>query len=587
MCGIVGYIGDKEAFPIIRDALSRIEYRGYDSFGFATFGDSLHFEKRVGAVTSSDIANMSGTVGVGHTRWATHGGVEERNAHPHVSSSGRFVIVHNGIIENFLQLKGSLQKKGTKFKSDTDTEVIVQLMDDAIKGSPDFFDAAKVVIDSLHGSFAFALFDDKSPNKVVLTCVEAPMRIGIKGDEVFFASDPVAFLPYSREVISLSDGDVAFIDRNNITIRNRSDWSKEMSRAAVRIDWDRADVSKDGFVHFMLKEIYEQKNTLELAPDDYLLEKAGYLIRQAKSVWITGCGTAFHAGLVGARMLLGSGIDARACLASGFDQYFSLLDDEDVIIAVSQSGETADLLSVIRSAKRLHPGIDVISVTNAVGSTLTSESSVTLYTNCGVEVAVASTKAYTAQIGVFHLLDGAVKDEKSGLKKRKDELLHLRKLIDSALSSRIKAQYLAKALKSRESIYLIGHRSAAVSCFEGALKIKEISYIHAEGMPAAELKHGTLALIEDGVPCIVVIDDVKDLERTVSSAMEIKARGGFIIGISEKDHPVFDEWIAIPASPCPEMVSVIPLQLLAYELAVARGNDPDKPRNLAKSVTVH
>ncbi|MBI4738383.1 glutamine--fructose-6-phosphate transaminase (isomerizing) [Candidatus Woesearchaeota archaeon] len=594
MCGIVGYIGHRDAFPIIADALSRIEYRGYDSFGFATIDEGmLHIQKKVGAITECKIDFMPGHVGVGHTRWATHGGVEERNAHPHVSRSGRFCMVHNGIIENYLALQNELKQRGIELVSDTDTEVIVQLIDSEARDGTPFFEAAKNVIARLSGSFAFAVIDTQNPGAAVLASVEAPLRIGLLdrhdgGQDIFFASDPVAFLPYTKKAIFLQDGDVAFIEAPSIIVRNRQDWSAVMRRNPEEITWNRAEVSKEGFEHFMLKEIYEQKDLLKFPPPDEQVIATADAMRAAKNVWLLGCGTAYHAALAGSRMLLPKGINARACLASDFYQFHELLTDNDVLIAVSQSGETADLLSEVRFAKKQCPGLLTIAVTNAIGSTLVHESGLVLYTHCGVEVGVASTKAYTAQIGIFSLICGAIVSRARGVSEAKERISTDARAIEQFLGNvRNPLQRIAQKIKESSSIYVIGHGSAATTCLEGALKIKELSYIHAEGMNAAELKHGTLALIEKGVPCIVVVNSEDDLIRTVSSAMEIKARGGMIIGISGVFHPVFDDWIQTPASFYPEITMVVPLQLLAYELAVARGKNPDKPRNLAKSVTVH
>lgn len=594
MCGIVGYIGLREAFPILLDSLSRIEYRGYDSFGFATIDKGkLRLQKNVGAISETTINSMPGNIGVGHTRWATHGGVQEQNAHPHVSASERFVIVHNGIIENYLALREELNKEGVLFKSDTDTEIIVQLIDTEVRKGHPFFEATQHVIDRLTGSFAFALLDVQQPGRAVLASVEAPLRIGLLdradgGQDILFASDSVAFLPYTRKAISLLDGDVVFIDDNSLSIKNRSDWSAPAPRTPSTIDWNRAAVSKEGFDHFMLKEIYEQKGLLKVAPTDEQLVAAADAMRSAKNVWLLGCGTAYHAALAGSRMLLSTGINARACLASEFDQFHQIINDNDVLVAVSQSGETADLLSEVRFAKKQCPGLLAVAVTNAVGSTLVSESGLVLYTNCGVEVGVASTKAYTAQIGMFALVCASITGRNKGIAEAKSRISSDTSAMGRIITStRTSLQQLAQKLKNSTSLYVIGHGSAGVTCLEGALKIKEVSYIHAEGMSAAELKHGTLALIEPGVPCIVVINSEEDLARTVSSAMEIKARGGVIIGLSEVSHPVFDEWIQTQKSCYPEITVVVPLQLLAYELAVARGKNPDKPRNLAKSVTVH
>lgn len=607
MCGIVGYIGQKDAKEIIVEGLEKLEYRGYDSAGIALVrGDKLDYSKREGRLSnlkeSLSQKPISGSLGIGHTRWATHGVPSDANSHPHINGDENFAVVHNGIIENYLDLKKELIARGYTFKSETDTEVISHLIDFYYTG--DFLAAVNKAVSRLTGAYSLGIVSSLHPDEFIAVRFESPLILGVGEGEFFVASDIPAILNRTRKVIYLENNDVARLTRDSYTIYNAD---KIVEREIQNIDWDVEAASKEGYAHFMLKEIHQQpsaiKETLLRRLDhkgDLFLENINISrdeIAEINRIYIVACGTAYHAGLVGKYLLeqfLRVGVVAD--IASEFRYNDNFIDEHTLVIIVSQSGETADTLAALREAKT--KGARILSITNVVGSSVARESHDIFYTWAGPEIAVASTKAYTTQLVAFYILSLYLGKLKGSLEKDLyDEILiELRGLsekVQKAIeSSEQIARQIAEKIKDKHSLFYIGRGLDYYTAMEAALKLKEISYIHAEAFAAGELKHGTIALIEEGTPVIAVVTQQSLYDKTVSNIKSLKARGAYVVGITREknldlesicDKVAFLEETFNIFMP---LLSVILPQQIAYYTALAKGNDVDKPRNLAKSVTV-
>ncbi len=582
MCGIFAYWGNGNAFDIVMKGVSKLDYRGYDSWGIAYFDDNngLGCIKDVGMVSSFSGESVQSSAAMGHTRWATHGSVTKDNAHPHFSNDLGIGVVHNGIIENFSELKDFLSSKGYFFRSETDTEVVPNLIDYFMK-SMDFEEAVRKAVSMLEGSFALVVMR-KGIDELVAVRKMSPLVIGIGNNVAFASSDITAFLEHTRDAVFLDDNEMAFIGRK-VRVINFIEGS-EVNKRPERLSVDFCEAKKEGFEHFLLKEICEQDSAIlrALNQPENCFEGASKLIRDAYGVFFVACGTSYHACLSASYLFSKIfKMHVNVVLASEFSLYRDFLTDRTLIVAVSQSGETADLLDAVRCAKGKKA--KVFSVVNVPGSSLVKASDSCIMMNAGHEVSVLSTKSYTSQAVILSLLAYTC----AGMKNRafrlaEEAAAYAKKAV--ALNSRIEG--LAERLKDSRSVFLIGRGTAFPIALEGALKIKEVSYIHAEGLAGGELKHGTLALIEEGVPVIVVAND-ETRKDIINNALEIKSRGGYIIGIDSKENKVYDFFIEVPEIEAMDAVTrIIPLQMLAYFLAVKRGCNPDRPRNLAKSVTV-
>ena len=580
MCGIIGYIGNRYANEIILNGLKRLEYRGYDSVGIGIVNDkNLIIKKDVGKIDEVhkklNFLEPKGKIAVGHNRWATCGKVSKENAHPHTDCNEKIAIVHNGIIENHLELKEMLIEKGHKFKSETDSEVVAHLIEEFNK-EHDFESACKKAFSMLKGSFAIlAIKSDEE--KIIGIRKDSPLVIGINEGECFASSDIYALLPFTKNFVFLRNFDFVVLEKGKFKVENLIEGKTE--RPIERIEVEIEKVDKKDFHHYMIKEILEQAEVFERAinQDERNIEKFVNEIKNSKKIFLIGAGTSYHACLAASYLFAKAGILTKAIVASEFKNYLNLIDKDTLIIAVSQSGETADVLDAVRKAKEKNAKI--YSITNVYGSSLTRESDFYVLMNAGFEIGVAATKTYIAQLAIFLLLYSKLINREINKEEIKAKIYDL-----LSRSRREHIEKVAEILKNKEHIFLIGKGIDYVTALEAALKIKEISYVHAEAFAGGELKHGSLALIEDETPCIVFVDEEKEI---ISNAEEVKARGGFIIGISPENHKVFDVWIKIPEDKEASLIyKIIPMQILAYRLAILRGFDPDKPRNLAKCVTV-
>jgi glucosamine--fructose-6-phosphate aminotransferase (isomerizing) len=577
MCGIVGYVGHRNCGPILLDAIKKLEYRGYDSVGMAVIGDGLQVKKDSGKIddvqSKVHFHKMKGRVGIAHTRWSTHGVPNHRNSHPHLDCSGKIAVVHNGIIENFAELREELKSKGHVLISDTDTEVIAHLVEDALKQTQSLEQAVEIALSRLEGSYAVAVIYQKEPGKLVAARRLSPLVVGVNGSEYFVASDIPAFLNFTNKAIPLHDNDLAILTFDGLKLKKMG--GSKITREPYVINWTPEMAEKSGYPHFMIKEIHEQPRSLrETFTGRQQIKKI--LQHFKKGMHIIACGTSYHAAIAGKYAIEAlADIPVEITIASEFIKpHFPLL-------VISQSGETADTLRAMREAK-----VPKVALTNVVGSTITRESDDSIFTFCGPEIGVAATKTYTAQLMDLFLLASELGGGDTS------DLFSIPQLIAQTLKLDKKIKSISKWLSKQDHVYFIGRGPSLSTALEGALKLKEISYIHAEGMAAGELKHGTLALIEAGVPVVVIAPKGKWYEKTISSLMEVKSRGGKIIALGEegdtKLQELADEFIGLPKvreefSPIPY---IIPLQLLAYHCGVERGCDVDKPRNLAKSVTV-
>jgi len=591
LCGIIGYTGYRQAAKVAYEALLRLEYRGYDSVGIAIAGEkAIEVRKDIGKVAEvNDKVNfleMKGTTGIGHTRWATHGGVTKDNAHPHVSNNGEIMIIHNGIVENYQDLKKKLQAEGFKFYSETDTEIIPNLIEYEMRQGKTFQQATMDTVKQLHGYYA-VLAMHSSEKKIIGTRNGSPLVIGLGKDENFIASDIPAFLEYTKQVQYINDHDFVVLDGETNEVHFYSTETGEpIERPVHRVDWDLAQAEKGDFDHFMMKEITEQVDTVKAAinQDKETLFHVADHIKNAKGVFLVACGSSYHACLTASYLFSKiAQMHVNVVLGSEFSNYEHFLTPETLVIFVSQSGETIDILDALKTARRKDSR--VISIVNVVGSSLYRASDHNLLLNAGPEIGVLSTKTYTAQLTVLSLLIYAVAGD---YEEGKHELENLWNMIYSLTSANTRnyIKQLSEMLQHKDHIFIIGRGLQYPTAMEAALKIKEVSYIHAEGFSGGELKHGTIALIEEGTPCIV-FSSTETEKEILSNAMEIKARGGYIIGINHKNNEVFDFFIKVPdVGDLNPVTQIIPIQILSYQLALLRGADPDKPRNLAKSVTV-
>jgi len=590
MCGIIGYCGQKPAVPIVLEALKRLEYRGYDSAGVASLCDGrLLIRKDVGKVDEviqkQNLAGLPGNIAIGHTRWATHGAATQFNAHPHSDCGGRVAVVHNGIIENNQQLRQELTKMGHKFTSETDTEIIPHLLEDELKNRCSLEQAVLNIAPRLEGSYAFLVISLDDPGKIIGIRKNIPLIVGTDAPDYYVSSDALAFSQYTNQVMSLEDNEVVMLTQEGIEFFDAQ--GNKLVKQARKLDHSWAESNKGGYQHFMLKEIMEQAQVLSqiVHQDEKSFTKIALDILRARQVIITACGTSRYAALVGRYLF--SRVGKKFCdvvMASEFGYFADSVDKSTVVIAVSQSGETADVVEGVKAAR--DAGAQVISIVNRPNSILADMSHQVIYLNCGSEIAVAATKSFLSQLAIFYLLSFAMVDSfDEAAAKLTDLSSEITRVLDWNKSELIK---LSQKLKDKNDFYYIARGINFAIASEGALKLKEISYIHAEGMPAGELKHGTLALIEPGTPVVVICPADYTFLETLSNAMETKSRGAYIIGVSDKESDIYDSWVKIPEVDelFYPMVAVVPLQLLAYYLAINRGCDPDKPRNLAKSVTV-
>ena len=591
MCGIVGFVGDTPAAATALNALRKLEYRGYDSAGMATVHDSrLWVKKGVGRLDDVEknhgLSIIPGSVAIGHTRWATHGRVTTCNAHPHLDCKGRIAIVHNGVIENYQELRRFLESRGHVFSSETDTEVIAHLVGDQMGGKSLLLEkAVQRAIRSLEGTFSFLAIAIADPGKIVGAKKESPLVVGIGNGCYFAASDPLCFLDHTNEVVTVNDGEVSVLTGQDVFFLNGGD--TKMRRTASKVDWKWEDADKGKYEHFMLKEIMEQPAAVRraTAQDRESFTEVAMDILRANQVIITACGSSRYAALVGRYLF--SKVAGKFCdvvMAPEFHYFSDSVDRNTVVIAISQSGETADVVEGVKRARS--NGAKVFSIVNRSGTVLAGLSDKVIPLNAGPEIGVAATKSFSSQLAVFYLLAFAMNNRfESSAQKLRDLSYAVSIAIDCNNGN---LQQLAlKCAESKDFYYIARGINFAVAS-EAALKLKEISYIHAEGLPAGELKHGTLALIDEGTPLVVICPKDYTFRETLTNAMEAKARGAYMIGVSDEPNESYDYWIRIPEVEelFYPMVTVVPLQLLAYHLAVSRGKDPDRPRNLAKSVTV-
>lgn len=610
MCGIVAYIGKKEAYPIIIKGLQRLEYRGYDSAGIALLNGNLNVYKKAGKV--ADLAafvkeeNLSGTIGMGHTRWATHGEPNDRNAHPHYSESKNLAIIHNGIIENYASIKQELINLGHTFKSDTDTEVLIHLIEEIQnKTKVATEEAVRLALGEVIGAYAIVVLSKKEPHKIIAARKGSPIVVGIGKDEYFVASDATPIVEYTKNVAYLNDGEVATVDNGKLSVKTIDNETKVPFVQELELKLEA--IEKGGFDHFMLKEIYEQPRSIwdsmrgRVDSKNKTLKLGGIgefenKIVNAKRIIIVACGTSWHAGLVAEYLIEDlARIPVEVEYASEFRYRNPIITEDDVVIAISQSGETADTLAAIELAKQ--KGATIIGVCNVVGSSIPRATHAGSYTHAGPEIGVASTKAFTAQVTVLTLFALQIANKRGTITQSRfqsllRELESIPKKIEAALKCNDEAKEIAAKFKDARNFLYLGRGYGFPVALEGALKLKEISYIHAEGYPAAEMKHGPIALIDEEMPVVVIATKNSSYEKVVSNIQEVKARKGKIIAIvTEGDTEVkkmADYAIEIPETDeiLVPLVSVIPLQLLSYHIAVMRGCNVDQPRNLAKSVTV-
>lgn len=613
MCGIVGYIGKKDAYPVLIKGLGRLEYRGYDSAGLALLNSDggLNVYKTKGKVKDLDLfckdKDISGTVGIAHTRWATHGEPSSINAHPHYSESKNLAIIHNGIIENYADLKKKLQSKGLTFRSDTDTEVLVQLIEYIQnKKNLDLLSSVQVALHEVIGAYSIALLDKREPDQIIAACKQSPLVIGVADDEFFLASDASPIVEYTDKVAYLEDGSIAVMKRGEslkvVDILNR-----ELFQKIQTVDLDLGQIEKGGFPHFMLKEIFEQPECIKNcmrgrvnveATNVTLSAVIDYKERllSAKRIIIVACGTSWHAGLIGKQIIESlCRIPVEVEYASEFRYRNPVVTSNDVVIAISQSGETADTLAAVKLAKQ--HGAFIYGICNAIGSSIPRATDTGSYIHVGPEIGVASTKAFTGQVTVLTMLALALAKEKNTVSE--DEYTRIVKGLNGIPSKMEETLKLNDRISSLSRIFTyarnflyLGRGYSYPVALEGALKLKEISYIHAEGYPAAEMKHGPIALIDSDMPVVVIATRNAMYEKVLSNIQEIKARKGKVIALVSKGDEtiskIADEFIELPDTEvCLEpLLATIPLQLLAYHIAVCKGKNVDQPRNLAKSVTV-
>ena len=600
MCGIVGYTGKNSALTPVVDGLRKLEYRGYDSAGIALpteIGKPLFIEKKAGKLKNLEDAlakTPNATSGIGHTRWATHGGPTDTNAHPHLDNEGKLALIHNGIIENYLQLRAELEKRGHKFKSETDTESVVHLLSDARKENKgDLAAAMRQVCKQLKGSFTLLAIHSDDPSHIVGARRNSPLVVGVGNGENFLASDVAAFISHTKIALELGQDEVVEITPTSVEVTNLS--GEVIKSKQYEISWDASAAERGGFSHFMLKEIYEQPKAIA----DTLIGRLDGLdskikFKKFEKIVIIACGTAYNAGLVGKYAIEKWGqIPVDVELASEYRYREPSLDKKTLVIPISQSGETMDTLMALRYAKS--KGATIFSVCNTNGSTIGRESDAVLYTHAGPEIAVASTKAFATQLIAMYLIGLEIGKQLDRLSKKEikeisDQLSALPAKVEQVLETVEPLRELTRKFKDSQSVLFLGRHVGFPTALEGALKLKELAYMHAEGFAGGELKHGPIALIDKGTPVVAIMPAEHSVlaEKMASNIQEVKARGAVVIAISEFDFVGADHLIRIPQTDqlLQPVLSVVPLQVIAYEMAVARGNDVDQPRNLAKSVTV-
>jgi glucosamine--fructose-6-phosphate aminotransferase (isomerizing) len=609
MCGIYGYIGNKEALPFLVEGLKRLEYRGYDSAGIATLDQGkLYVSKCMGKISELESQlqkkPITGDVGIGHTRWATHGRPSHVNSHPHEDCHSQLVVVHNGIIENYVELKKELIKSGHRFRSDTDTEVLAHLIEENLKGG-DLSYAVRKALKMVQGTYAMAVIYEREPHKIVAARHGSPLIIGQGEDENFIASDIPAILKHTSKIIYLDNGEVAEITADNVNFFNLA--GKALNKDVTFISWDPQSAERGGYSHFMLKEIHEQPNAIRNTIEGRVeaqnhkihfdeLNLTDDEIRNINRVVFTACGTSWHASLIGEYLFEQfARLPAEVEYAAEFRYRHPIIDEHTLVIAITQSGETADTLGAVWEAKSQNA--KVIAICNVVGSSIAREAHGVVYTNAGPEIGVASTKAFTTQLTVIYLLAllfgkrrGIISDMEAT--KLINDLIEIPEKIEQTLLTEAAVEKIAERLAPTTNALYLGRGKGFPIALEGALKLKEVSYIHAEGYPAAEMKHGPIALIDEKMPVIVLALAGRRYEKILGNIEEVKARGGIVIAVAvEGDEAIkakADEIIYIPTTTeaLSPILAVVPLQLLAYYIAVKRGCHVDQPRNLAKSVTV-
>ncbi len=610
MCGIVAYIGHREAYPVLLKGLKRLEYRGYDSAGVALLNDGLKVYKKKGKVAELENSlvgkDVHANIGIGHTRWATHGEPSDRNAHPHTSSNGKLAMIHNGIIENYAQLKSELIKKGYQFSSDTDTEVLLKFIEDIQSNNEGTLEEAiRIALRRVTGAYVIVVIDQDNPDTLIAARKGSPLVIGVGKGEHFLASDASPIIEYTKEVVYVNDYELAIIRPEELILKNLG--NEKITPFIQKLDIELAAIEKGGYDHFMLKEIYEQPETIFDCLRGRLDEIGGTItmagvqnnieqLKNANRIIIVACGTSWHAGLVAEYIIEElCRIPVEVEYASEFRYRNPVVNKGDVIIAVSQSGETADTLVAIERAKE--QGAIIFGVVNVVGSSIARISNAGAYTHAGHEIGVASTKAFTAQLAVLTMIALKIAHEKGSIDNKRfmhllNQLHEIPEKVRTTLQLDAKIQELAIKYKDAQDFLYLGRGYNFPIALEGALKLKEISYIHAEGYPAAEMKHGPIALVDENLPVVFIATKDQYHEKIVSNMQEIKARKGKVIAvITEGDEVVTnlaDDVIVVPEADeiMAPMLSVVPMQMLAYYIGVAKGLDVDKPRNLAKSVTV-
>jgi glucosamine--fructose-6-phosphate aminotransferase (isomerizing) len=611
MCGIIGYVGTREVVPVLIGGLKKLEYRGYDSAGVAVVnGDGVDVVRAEGKLTNleSKLADheLRGTFGMGHTRWATHGKPNENNAHPHRDCTGNVVVIHNGIIENFLPLKQRLKAAGHEFKSETDTEVVAHLIEEYRKSGEKFVDAVRKTLKELEGHYALVMIAADDPGTIIAAKHGPPLVIGLGEGENIVASDVAPLLAYTRNIIYLEDGEYAIANDQRVDVFV-SGTDAKVERTPTRITWDAVMAEKEGYRHYMLKEIHEQSRAVRDTFNGRMFEESGEVFfndleitreqwQKFKRVHIVACGTSWHSGLVGKFILESAGkIPVEVDYGSEYRYRNPIIDDETLVIGVTQSGETADTIAAMQEAKQ--KGARLIAICNVLGAAATRMSDGTIYTNAGPEIGVASTKAFTTQLTAFYLLSLYIRqlrgDSADEIRRAMHELSMIPHKIEHLLKTQEKKiQQLANKWHTAQDFLFLGRGVHYPIALEGALKLKEISYIHAEGYPAGEMKHGPIALIDENMPVVAIATHTTVYEKVVSNLQEVKARDGHLLAIidegDEAMQSMADAFIEVPKTieELQPILTVIPTQLLAYYIALRRGCDVDQPRNLAKSVTV-
>ncbi|MEA2568647.1 MAG: hypothetical protein QOI24_648 [Acidobacteriota bacterium] len=607
MCGIIGYVGTRDVVPVLIGGLKKLEYRGYDSAGIAVVNDSgVEVVRAEGKLSNLEAKlgekPVTGSFGMGHTRWATHGKPNENNAHPHRDCSGNIVVIHNGIIENFLPLKQRLQKAGHEFRTETDTEVVAHLIEETMKDGTKFVDAVKRTLKELEGHYALVMIDGSEPGTIIAAKHGPPLVVGLGENENLLASDVAPLLAYTRDIIYLEDGEYVIVTNQKVELFNRQD--ERILRPPKRITWDAVAAEKEGYRHYMLKEIHEQPRAVRDTFTGRMFEESGEIFfndltitpeewSKIQRVHVVACGTSWHAGLVGKFLLEDAArIPIEVDYGSEYRYRNPIVDETTLVIGVTQSGETADTIAGMQEAKA--KGAKLISICNVLGSAATRMSDGVIYTNAGPEIGVASTKAFTTQLTAFYLLSLYIrslrgeKDQRTAM----HELSSIPHKIERLLKQEKHIEALAHKYSKAQDFLFLGRGLHYPIALEGALKLKEISYIHAEGYPAGEMKHGPIALIDENLPVVAIATRTAVYEKVVSNLQEVKARDGKLIAICDEGDDAMKEFaddvIEVPSTieALQPILTVIPTQLLAYYIALRRGCDVDQPRNLAKSVTV-